>query len=176
MEPEPEAIGGESSDERTGVFTSGIVSVTGDHRIGLFFTGRKHAGENLAKVLARRAATLAAPIQMCDALSRNVPGELKTIMSNCLAHARRRFVEVVNDFPEECRHLLEILSEVYKHDAFARAQGMSADERLLYHQRNSGPLMDGLRYGCVTRSKSARWSRIRVWVRPSNTCASTGSS
>jgi len=29
---------------------------------------------------------------MCDALSRNVPGELKTIMSNCLAHARRRFV------------------------------------------------------------------------------------
>jgi hypothetical protein len=67
----------------TGVFTSGIVSVTGGHRIGLFFTGRKHAGENLAKVLARRAATLTAPIQMCDALSRNVPGELATIMSNC---------------------------------------------------------------------------------------------
>lgn len=144
VEPEPEALGGESIDGRTGVFTSGIVSVTGGHRIGLFFTGRKHAGENLAKVLARRAATLTAPIQMCDALSRNVPGELKTIMSNCLAHARRRFVEVVNDFPEECRHLLEILREVYKHDAFTRAQGMSPDERLQYHQENSGPLMGGL--------------------------------
>lgn len=144
VEPEPESLGGESTDGRTGVFTSGIVSVTGGHRIGLFFTGRKHAGENLAKVLARRAATLTAPIQMCDALSRNVPGELKTIMSNCLAHARRRFVEVVNDFPEECRHLLEILREVYKHDAFTRAQGMSPDERLQYHQENSGPLMDGL--------------------------------
>jgi transposase len=144
VEPELDESGDKNTDERTGVFTSGIVSVTGSRRIGLFFTGRKHAGENLAKVLARRASTLAAPIQMCDALSRNVPGELKTIMSNCLAHARRRFVEVVNDFPEECRHLLEILREVYKHDAFTRAQGMSPDERLLYHQKNSGPLMDGL--------------------------------
>ena len=144
VEPELDESGDESKDERTGVFTSGIVSVTGNHRIGLFFTGRKHAGENLAKVLDRRASTLAAPIQMCDALSRNVPGELVTIMSNCLAHARRRFVEVVNDFPEECRHLLEILREVYKHDAFTRAQSMSPDERLLYHQKNSGPLMDGL--------------------------------
>jgi hypothetical protein len=144
VEPEPESLGGESSDGRTGVFTSGIVSVTGGHRIGLFFTGRKHAGENLAKVLARRAATLTAPIQMCDALSRNLPGEFKTIMSNCLAHARRRFVEVVNDLPDDCRHLLEILREVYKHDAFTRAQGMSPDERLQYHQENSGPLMDGL--------------------------------
>lgn len=143
-EPELDESGDKNTDQRTGVFTSGIVSVTGSRRIGLFFTGRKHAGENLAKVLARRASTLAAPIQMCDALSRNVPGELKTIMSNCLAHARRRFVEVVNDFPEECRHLLEILREVYKHDAFTRAQGMSPDERLLYHQKNSGPLMDGL--------------------------------
>jgi transposase len=144
VEPELDGSGEEITDERTGVFTSGIVSVTGDRRIGLFFTGRKHAGENLAKVLSRRASTLAAPIQMCDALSRNVPGELVTIMSNCLAHARRRFVEVVNDFPEECRHLLEILREVYKHDAFTRAQRMSPDERLLYHQKNSGPLMDGL--------------------------------
>jgi transposase len=143
-EPELDASDGDKGDERTGVFTSGIVSVTGGHRIGLFFTGRKHAGENLAKVLARRASTLAAPIQMCDALSRNVPGELKTIMSSCLAHARRRFVEVVNDFPEECRHLLEILREVYKHDAFTRAQGMSSEERLQYHRTNSGPLMDGL--------------------------------
>ena len=34
--------------ERTGVFTSGIVSIGEGHRIGLYFTGRKHAGENLA--------------------------------------------------------------------------------------------------------------------------------
>ena len=54
-------------------------------------------------------------------------------------------MEVVNDFPEECRHLLEILREVYKHDAFTRTQGMSADERLRYHQKQSGPLMGRLK-------------------------------
>jgi len=56
--------------ERTGVFTSGIVSIGEGYRVGLYFTGRKHAGENLAGVLKQRAAGLAAPIQMCDALSR----------------------------------------------------------------------------------------------------------
>ncbi len=44
--------------ERTGVFTSGIVSIGEGHRIGLYFTGRKHAGENLADVLKQRAAGL----------------------------------------------------------------------------------------------------------------------
>jgi len=57
----------------------------------LFFSGRKHAGENLKDVLAQRAADLALPIQMCDALSRNLPAELETIVANCLAHGRRRF-------------------------------------------------------------------------------------
>ena len=61
----------EPSDERTGVFTSGIVSTSAGRNIALYFTGRQHAGENLADVLAERAAELPAAIQMCDALSRN---------------------------------------------------------------------------------------------------------
>jgi transposase len=72
--------------ERTGVFTSGIVSIGEGHRIGLYFTGRKHAGENLAGVLKQRAAGLEAPIQMCDALSRNLPKKLEVIIAHCLAH------------------------------------------------------------------------------------------
>ncbi|HUT77435.1 MAG TPA: transposase, partial [Polyangia bacterium] len=56
----------EEPSERTGIFTSGIVSVGGGRRIALFFTGRKHAGENLGDVLAQRARELSAPIQMCD--------------------------------------------------------------------------------------------------------------
>src|SRR5579872_4524012 len=45
--------------ERTGVFTTGIASTVEEGcRIGLYFTGRKHAGENLADVLKRRAAGL----------------------------------------------------------------------------------------------------------------------
>ena len=93
----------EASDVRTGLFTSGIVSVWAGHRIAMFFTGRQHAGENLAEVLRRRAAALAPPIQMCDALSRNAPQPWRVLLANCLAHGRRHFVEVVKSFPDQCR-------------------------------------------------------------------------
>jgi len=46
----------EETDARTGVFTSGIVATGAGHHIALFCTGRQHAGENLAAVLAQRAA------------------------------------------------------------------------------------------------------------------------
>jgi hypothetical protein len=136
------AAAGDRADDRTGVFTSGIVATRQGHRIAMFFTGPKHAGENLGDVLRRRAASLSAPIQMCDALSRNPPGEFRTIVANCLSHARRHFVDVVNDFPQECRFLLETLGEVYKNEAATR--GLSPDERLRVHQEQSGPLMDTL--------------------------------
>jgi transposase len=54
-------------DERTGVFTSGIVSTCEGRKVALYFTGSKHAGQNLADVLKRRSAELPGPIQMCDA-------------------------------------------------------------------------------------------------------------
>jgi transposase len=133
-----------AGDERTGIFTTAIVAKCQEHRVALFVTGRRHAGENLADVLARRAAELAAPIQMCDALSRNLPAELQTILANCLSHARRRFVDVVNDFPTEVRHVLEALGDVYKNDRHARLQELSPDERLAFHQANSGPRMQNL--------------------------------
>jgi len=130
--------------ERTGVFTSGIVSIDEGHRIGLFFTGRKHAGENLADVLKQRPAGLETPIQMCDALSRNLPKKLAVIIAHCLAHARRHFVEVTPNFPQECRFVLESLGEVYGYDEAARAQGLSPEQRLRFHQEHSGPVMERL--------------------------------
>ena len=41
----------EEYSDRTGIFTSGIVSTREGRRIALFFTGRQHAGENLTDVL-----------------------------------------------------------------------------------------------------------------------------
>jgi hypothetical protein len=58
----PEAT--EIDKDRTGVFTSGIISILGEHRIALFFAGHRHAG-NLTAVL-RRARDLDQPIR-CDA-------------------------------------------------------------------------------------------------------------
>jgi len=136
---------GEDPPERTGTFTSGIVSLSSDgRRIVLYFTGQRHAGENLAAVLAERASGLDPPLQMCDGLERNAPGEMKTILGNCLAHARRQFVDVVSGFPVEVEHVVDELSLVYKHDARAKAEGLSAEERLRLHQEESGPVMDRL--------------------------------
>ena len=134
----------EPGDKRTGTFTSGIVSLVGAWTIALFFTGWKHAGENIAEVLKQRARELPAPIQMCDALSRNTPKGVETLLANCLAHGRRQVVEVVENFPEECRYVLETLGGVYHHDALAREQGLSPEDRLRFHQEHSGPLMKGL--------------------------------
>jgi transposase len=131
--------------DRTGMFTSGILSRRGDHLISLFFTGRRHAGENLERVLKKRAEALDAPIQMCDGLSRNLPGTLKTILANCLAHGRRRFVEVVDNFPEQCEYILTSLGEVYHIDATAREQKLSPQARLELHQCHSAPVMDELK-------------------------------
>jgi len=131
--------------ERRGMFTSGIVSTNGGRRIALFFSGRQHAGENLADVLTHRAAPLGPPIQMCDALSRNLPADLRTILAHCLAHGRRQFVDVAERFPTQCRHVLDQLAEVYKNDALACEQKLSPEARLQYHQAHSGPVMERLK-------------------------------
>jgi transposase len=130
---------------RTGVFTSGIVATKDQHQIALFFTGQKHAGENLADLLAQRDTELSAPIQMCDGLSRNLPDEFVTLLARCTAHARRKFVDVESTFPDEVRHVLETIAQVYRNDALAKQRGLSADERLLFHQAESKPLLDGLK-------------------------------
>ena len=95
---------GKHTGERTGIFTSGIISQSGSQKIALFFTGNQHAGENLASVLGERKPELPPPIQMCDALSRNVPKNFKTILANCNCHGRRNFVDVLDSFPEECEY------------------------------------------------------------------------
>jgi transposase len=138
----------DDSGERTGTFTSGIVSIVRGRKIALFFTGHQHAGENLRDVLLKRAAGLEPPIQMCDGLARNepnLPEELRVILSNCNAHARRQYVDVASRFPEECRYVLEVFRDVYHHDAVARRQGMTPEERLSFHQAESGPRMEELR-------------------------------
>ena len=135
----------EVKKKRTGIFTTGIVSEVGSRRIALFFTGGQHAGENLTDLLQKRAAELAAPVQMCDALNRNLPKDVAVRLANCMAHGRRHFVPLANSFPAEVRHILEQLGLVYKHDAEAKQASLTAAERLAYHQAKSGPVMEMLK-------------------------------
>jgi transposase len=175
-----------SPHERTGLFTTGIVSTTRQgQRIVMFFTGRKHAGENLARVLAERAKGLPPPIQMCDALSRNLPKlpeKLEILLGNCNAHARRRFVQVTPNFPQECQFVLESFREVYRYDAEAEERGLTPEERLRFHQEHSQPVMDVLQawflaqfaekkvepnsgLGEAIRYCLKRWDRLTLFLR-----------
>jgi hypothetical protein len=136
--------GDDVKPDRKGIFTSGIVSQAGQRQIALFCTGARHAGENLKALLEHREQALAPPIQMCDALSRNVPKDFKTILANCLAHGRRQFVDQVENFPRECECVLRVLAKVYKNDAIAKKRNLTDAERLRFHQAESGPGMEKL--------------------------------
>ena len=83
-------------DERTGVFTSGIVSIaesgsprTGlrpwgeeGRRIALFFTGRQHAGENIADVLKRRRPSCPRRCR-CATPRRRTPRRIQKASRSC---------------------------------------------------------------------------------------------
>jgi hypothetical protein len=167
---------------RKGIHTSGIVARNGGHTIALYFSGHQHAGDNLAEVLARRAENLPEPIQMSDSLSHNTKGVEGTIVSYCLVHARRKFVEVEKSFPAEVRHLLESLREVYRFEAMTEELNLSPEERLHFHQENSRPVMEDLHVwlqdqidskktepnsglGKAIRHMLKHWERLTVFLR-----------
>ena len=86
-------------------------------------------------------------IQMCDALSWNtshLPAGVERLLAHCMSHGRRQFVEVAENFPEQCRYVLETLGGIWRYDALAREQELSSEERLRFHQEHSGPLMKTL--------------------------------
>ena len=66
------------------------------------------------------------------------------MIAHCLAHGRRQIVDVAENFPAECRYVLEQLGEVYRMDAVARKTGLSPQERLQFHQEHSKPIMEVL--------------------------------
>ena len=76
-------------------------------------------------------------------------------------------MEVADHFPEECRYVLETLRDVYHHDALAREQAMSPEQRLRFHQDHSGPLMKGLHEWMEAQWGSIRRSRIPDWAKRS---------
>ena len=138
-------IRSQEKPKRTGIFTTGIVGKVDGHTVCLFYTGRKHAGENLAELLEQRDENLSAPLHMCDGLSRNEPKGHETVECQCNVHGRRNFVELEKDHPEESRKVVESYSEVYRVEAEVRKRGLNDEERLRVHQEQSGPVMEELR-------------------------------
>ncbi len=133
-------------DARCGMQTTGIVAMNDDRKLALFYTGRDHAGENLAKLMNIRQTGLPLPILMSDASTMNVTAEFKEILIRCLCidHGRRKFVEILDEFSTDCGYVVTELAKIYKHDAEAKERELSAAARLLYHREHSLPIMNGL--------------------------------
>jgi transposase len=141
-----QAQGLSTPKERTGMHTTALAVKVGEHTAMLYYSSRRHAGENLQGLLDKREAGLEKPLAMSDALSSNeVADEAALLRCHCLAHGRRKFSDLEAVFPHECQVVLEVLSQVFDHDEQARKEQLSPEARLAYHQVQSQPLMDGLK-------------------------------
>src|SRR5215471_4550399 len=126
------AQGKAKADARTGMQTTALIVQVGERRICLYYTGRRHAGENLERLLVQREPGRSKPLVMSDALSHNQAEETNLIRCHCLAHGRRQFSDLAEDFPAESAVVVSALKLVYEHDAEAREKQLSAQERLGY--------------------------------------------
>jgi len=136
----------DTSEGRTGMYTTALVVQQSAQTICLYFAGRAHAGENLEALLTHREAERGKPLVMSDALASNTADEEALIRCHCLAHGRRKFTELEEVFPDECAVVTEALRQVFENEEETRVQQMSAEARLAYHQQYSGPIMDRLKH------------------------------
>lgn len=139
--------------KRRGMFTSGIYAQFDDGlMIALYYSGTRHAGENLALILKHRPKDLKPVIHMSDALSANLT-EFLVRRGTCMSHGRRKFIEIEPFFPEECRFVIDQFAIVYYNDAQGKKAGLSGKERLAYHKKYSQLAMKTLK---VWLEKQAR--------------------
>jgi transposase len=164
--------------------TSGIMVKAGGRKIALYLSGRRHAGENLAELLAKRDERLARPIQMSDALAANTSVEKNVVRAYCLAHARRKVFELKDDYPAECAVVLDAVGKVYGYEA--ETAEMNDERRLAYHQEKSEPVMKELKewieaqfsdrqvepnsnLGKALQYWLRHWKELTVWLREPGT-------
>jgi transposase len=139
--------------ERTGMFTTAVVSKWESRTICLFYSGSRHSGENMQKLMEKRSPGLPPFIRMCDALSSNLSVAFEEILSVCLVHGRRNFYEIYDYFPGECGCVIDALAIVYHNDEVTKKEGMSPEMRLSYHQEHSAPLLETLKAWMVQKIK-----------------------
>ena len=113
----------DTSEGRTGMYTTALVVQQSAQTICLYFAGRAHAGENLEALLSHREAERK-PLVMSDALASNTADEGALIRCHCLAHGRRKFTEL-EEVSDECAVVTEALRQVFEHEEEA---ARAADE------------------------------------------------
>ena len=131
--------------ERKGLFSSGFIG-EGEHTIVLFYSGRKHAGENFGEIIKARDETLGPVTRMADALDANSINDPDCInAAKCNSHPFRRFRSLLTTHEEAAKFVLKTYGKIYKHDRHCKDHHFDDDARLAYHQQHSQPLMDQMK-------------------------------
>lgn len=131
------------AEKRKGIRTTCMVADLGAEKIALYVSGRKHAGDNANELLEKRPPEQQKVIRMSDALSANLVDTADDVVSLCLSHGSRKFVEIKKSNLEYCSYVLEQISKVYENDKETKT--LTPEERLIYHQEKSGPIMKKLK-------------------------------
>ncbi len=85
---------------------------------------------------------------MSDALASNRPTAIACLLSLCNSHARRRFVNVIHQFPDEAEHVLTQYGKIWHYEQQAIERQLSPAARLSYHQQHSEPIMTEIKRWC----------------------------
>src|SRR5574341_283271 len=155
----------EEGEKRRATLTSGIVIKSELWVIALYLSGRRHAGENLDRVLEQRSAGLPTPIQMADAQSANWSRKSETIESKCLTHGRRKFTDIEESFPFECDEVLLAIAKVYRFEA--ETKGMIAPDQVFMAELNGAHYERQGDESCIA-SVIAEESSLALWWEPAS--------
>ena len=122
--------------------TTAVISHAEDRSpIVLYLTSGLSAGKELQEVLTNRESD-AAFLYLCDGLSANSLGKDRLyIQAFCLDHARRKFWDLIDSYPQHCEYLIELLGTVYHNDEQTKKLKMNAVERRDYHKKHSSEPM-----------------------------------
>jgi transposase len=119
----------------------------GERRSCLYYTGRRHAGENLERLLAQREPGRANPLGRSAALPSNNAEESSLVRGHCWAQGRRKFRELAEACPAQSAVVVEALQAVSDPEEKAREEQLRVQGRWAYHQPDSTPIRDARKTG-----------------------------
>ena len=117
---------GLSTEERTGMHTTALAVQVGEHTAILYYSSRRHAGENLQGLWTNDRRVLQNRSR-CPMRFRATRWSMNRalIRCHCLAHGRRKFSDLEDVFPHECQVVLQVIRQVFDHDEQAREEQLS---------------------------------------------------
>ena len=109
----------------------------------IYMTKNGYSGENVAPLIKDCKNF------MSDASSMNIPHidkeQLKKLVQfKCLYHAKAKFDELVESYPNECKYFLDQISSIYAIEKKTKEESLSAKDRLKLHQEHSSVYVENI--------------------------------